>query len=182
MMQEAAVTDLAGNGVLVLATEATVQSHAYARACAAHGLKAFEKACPLLVPLVEEGWIDHPVTEEVARIYLSEALTQARKENIVPHTVLLGCTHYPLLQPLLECVLLKHFGEGEPMMILDSAEATAQRVKQMVAEGLPSAGKASTSAPAQRFFATDSVEKFQRLGSRFLGCPIAHVEHVDLGG
>jgi glutamate racemase len=178
-MSEAAVTDLAGNGVLVLATEATVQSHAYARACAAHGMKAFEKACPLLVPLVEEGWIESPVTEEVVRIYLTEALTQARGQNITPHTILLGCTHYPLLQPVLECVLQKHFASAEPMGILDSAEATAQRVKQMVAERFPTA---ATGSGELKFFATDSVEKFQRLGSRFLGQPIAHVHHVDLGG
>jgi len=178
-MSEAAVTDLAGNGVLVLATEATVQSHAYARACAEHGMKAFEKACPLLVPLVEEGWIDSPVTEEVVRIYLAEALTQAREHNITPHTILLGCTHYPLLQPVLECVLLKHFGANEPMGILDSAEATAQRVKQIMAERFPAI---PTGSGELKFFATDSVEKFQRLGSRFLGQPIAHVQHVDLGG
>lgn len=179
VMSEAAETDLAANGVLVLATEATVQSHAYARACAAHGLQAFEKACPLLVPLVEEGWVDQPVTEEVVRIYLTEALTQARAQKIVPHTILLGCTHYPLLQPVLECVLQKHFGEGEPMRILDSAEATAQRVKTIVAERFPAMGSGSGE---HTFFATDSVEKFQRLGSRFLGESIARVEHVDLGG
>ncbi|HXB63114.1 MAG TPA: glutamate racemase [Acidobacteriaceae bacterium] len=178
-MSEAAATDLTSDGVLVLATEATVQSHAYARACAAHGLRAFEKACPLLVPLVEEGWIDHPVTEEVARIYLGEALAEAQRQKIVPHTVLLGCTHYPLLQPLLECVLLKHFSASGPMGILDSAEATARHVKHLLSERAVSA---SAGTPSQRFFATDSVEKFQRLGSRFLGCPIDHVQHVDLGG
>jgi glutamate racemase len=178
-MSEAAATDLTSDGVLVLATEATVQSHAYARACAAHGLRAFEKACPLLVPLVEEGWIDHPVTEEVARVYLAEAFAQATEQKIMPHTVLLGCTHYPLLQPLLECVLLKHFAASGPMGILDSAEATARHVKHLLGER---AVGSSSAAPTQKFFATDSVEKFKRLGSRFLGCPIAHVQHVDLGG
>src|SRR5580658_1609052 len=57
--------------VLVIATDATVHSHAYERACSQHGLRALERACPLLVPLVEEGWIEHPVTLEVLRIYLS---------------------------------------------------------------------------------------------------------------
>ena len=60
--------------VLVIATDATVQSHAYATACAAQGLRAVEKACPLLVPLVEEGWTDHPVTDQVFRIYLAELM------------------------------------------------------------------------------------------------------------
>jgi len=168
--------------VLVLATEATVQSHAYARACAAHGLRAFEKACPLLVPLVEEGWVDHPVTEEVARIYLAEAFAQAREQNIAPATVLLGCTHYPLIQPLLARVLRQHFASHAPIRILDSAEATAHRVHQLLAESFPAASSPSTAAPTQKFFATDSVEKFQHLGSRFLGRPIAEVRHIHLGG
>ncbi len=63
--------------MLVIATEATVHSHAYAAACHAHGLRAIEKACPLLVPLVEEGWIDHPVTAEVIEIYLNELRAEA---------------------------------------------------------------------------------------------------------
>ena len=78
--------------VLVLATAATVQSHAYYAACQAIGLRAMEMACPLLVPLVEEGWTDHEVTREVLRIYLSEALAKS-----TPDAVLLGCTHYPLI-------------------------------------------------------------------------------------
>ncbi|HEY0308200.1 MAG TPA: glutamate racemase [Acidobacteriaceae bacterium] len=168
-------------GVLVLATQATVQSHAYARACAAHGLQAFEKACPLLVPMVEEGWNDHPVTEEVLRIYLEEALHDACEQGILPATVLLGCTHYPLLQPLLERVLRKHFppaGNAPEIRILDSAAATAQRV----AARFMATPISKTDTPACEFFATDSVDKFQRLGSRFLGQPIAQVQHVDLGG
>ena len=70
--------------VLVIATEATVQSHAYAAACSAHGLRAIEKACPLLVPLVEEGWIDHPVTAEVIEIYLNELRAEAAAHGMVP--------------------------------------------------------------------------------------------------
>jgi glutamate racemase len=178
-MSEAAATDLTSDGVLVLATEATVQSHAYARACTAHGLRAFEKACPLLVPLVEEGWIDNPVTEEVARIYLAEAFAQAAEQKIAPHTILLGCTHYPLIQPLLERVLHKHFAAAGPIGLIDSAEATAQHVKHLLGERT---ADSAPGKPAQKFFATDSVAKFQRLGSRFLGCPIDHVQHVDLGG
>lgn len=169
------------SGVLVLATQATVQSHAYARACAAHGLQAYEKACPLLVPLVEEGWTDHSVTEEVLRLYLEEALSGARAQSILPTTVLLGCTHYPLLQPLLERVLYKHFPPlpgSPPIRILDSAAATAQRV----AARFMATPLSKTDAPSCEFFATDSVEKFQRLGSSFLGQPIAQVQHVDLGG
>jgi len=168
-----------GDGVLVLATEATVASHAYARACATHGLRAFEMPCPLLVPLVEEGWTDHPVTEQVARVYLSEALAQANAAGITPRTILLGCTHYPLLQPLLERVLARDFAASSPIRILDSARATAEAVAAALSPSAPSAPGAE---PSCLFFATDSEAKFQRLGSRFLGRPVAEVRHIDLGG
>ena len=91
--------------VVVIGTEATVSSHAYLHALEARGVQAKEKACPLLVPLVEEGWIDHPVTEEVAGIYLNEAFTGEFKSADV---LLLGCTHYPLIQPVLHRVAPKH--------------------------------------------------------------------------
>src|SRR5258705_7202676 len=109
------------NHVLVLATAATVQSHAYTHALNALGLEAFEKACPLLVPLVEEGWIDHPVTNEVLKIYLTEALTAAPRTQ----TLLLGCTHYPLLEPAIRRTLASL---GHPLTIIDSAKATAHAV------------------------------------------------------
>src|SRR5260370_134636 len=155
--------------VLVLATAATIQSHAYLAALNALGLPATEKACPLLVPLVEEGWIDHPVTAEVLRIYLLEALAEAPTAS----TLLLGCTHYPLLKPLIATTLptLHH-----PMRIIDSAEATARAV----AAHLPIT--ASTEAPTCTFYATDSIQKFQRLGTNFLGQPLKEVTLLDLGG
>ncbi len=166
--------------VLVLATAATVQSHAYTQACAAHGLLAHEKACPLLVPLVEEGWIDHPVTAEVLRIYLTEALAEAPTAT----TLILGCTHYPLLKPLIERTLLDL---NHPLRIVDSAAATAQAAalhspllssRSAAAEGSASA----FASPTCTFYATDSIEKFQRLGSAFLGRPLPLVHLIDLGG
>src|SRR6202161_3902608 len=78
--------------------EATVASHAYRKALEARGLEAREKACPLLVPLVEEGWVEHPVTEQVARIYLSEAFADGFHDA---DALVLGCTHYPLLKAVL---------------------------------------------------------------------------------
>jgi glutamate racemase len=155
--------------ILVLATAATVQSAAYTHACAALGLTAHEKACPLLVPLVEEGWIDHPVTAEVLRIYLAEALAQAPSVT----TLVLGCTHYPLLKPLIARTLhtLNH-----PMHIVDSAAATAH----FAAAQIPAP---PTEIPAScTFYATDSIEKFRRLGSAFLGQPLPEVTLLDLGG
>jgi glutamate racemase len=160
------------NHVLVLATAATVQSHAYTHALNALGLEACEKACPLLVPLVEEGWIDHPVTDEVLKIYLTEALTAAPRTQ----TLLLGCTHYPLLEPAIRRTLASM---GHPLTIIDSAHATAHAVAAH-----PALTPHSSEIKAQNclFYATDSIEKFQRLGSNFLGQPVSEVRLIDLGG
>jgi len=176
--------------ILVLATDATVQSHAYAEACRARGLRAMEKACPLLVPLVEEGWTRHPVTAQVIRIYLDELLGEARAAGLHPDTLVLGCTHYPLIRTLIE--------EAVPpgMQVIDSAEATAVEAAALLSPLSPQGDvaaqqhvsarePASALRPASNslhFFATDSVEKFERLGSRFLGQPTGPVQLVDLGG
>jgi glutamate racemase len=159
--------------VLVIATDATVQSHAYAAACAKRGLRALEMACPLLVPLVEEGWTNHPVTAEVIRIYLAELNAKAAAQGMNPDTLVLGCTHYPLLRPLFESAV------PAGMRVIDSAEVTAEAAVRLF--GQHSAG-ALPPADQIRCFATDSVEKFERLGSRFLNQSVGKVELVDLGG
>jgi glutamate racemase len=156
--------------VLVMATAATVQSHAYAKVSEAQGLRATEKACPLLVPLVEEGWIDHPVTRDVLRIYLTEALAAG-----LPKAVLLGCTHYPLIAPEIEAMLREL---GSTAEIIDSAQATAAEVERVVITQHGSTQRAATF----ECFATDSVDKFERLGGLFLGRAIERVHHLDLGG
>ena len=180
--------------VLVIATDATVQSHAYAAACHTRGLRALEKACPLLVPLVEEGWVapstlNEPlaaqagstppqvaVTAEVVRIYFEELRTEATALGLTPDTLVLGCTHYPLLKPLIEQVI------PSGMKIIDSAESTADKLVFYLSHDLGAPPEPSPTDPILRFFATDSVEKFERLGSHFLGRPVGHVELVDLGG
>jgi glutamate racemase len=163
--------------VLVIATDATVQSHAYAAACRARGLRALEKACPLLVPLVEEGWTDHQVTAEVIRIYLAELTAEAAAQGMNPDVLLLGCTHYPLLRPLLERAI------PTGMKVIDSADATAKAAVQLFGMENRSPSAQDPSAQNQvRCFATDSVDKFERLGSRFLNRPTGKVELVDLGG
>ena len=111
--------------VLVIATEATVHSHAYAAACQARGLRALEKACPLLVPLVEEGWTDHPVTAEVIDVYLNELRSEAAAHGLKPDTLVLGCTHYPLLRPLIERAV------RPGVKVIDSAEAAAQAAVEL---------------------------------------------------
>jgi glutamate racemase len=149
----------------VIATEATVASHAYEKALGIRGIQSTEKACPLLVPLVEEGWVDHTVTEQVAHIYIDEVFHNGAGGADV---LLLGCTHYPLLRPMLRRIV------PAQVQIVDSAESTARAV----------AGYLKVPAPGMtgnvRCFATDSVEKFRRLGGRFLGRPIEDIELIDI--
>jgi glutamate racemase len=188
--------DARSGEVLVAATQATIESHAYARACAKLGLKATEKACPLLVPLVEEGWIAEEapgenmpgkiasagdaarasVTAQVLRIYLGEALREAPASR----ALLLGCTHYPLLRPAIERTLAEM---GHPLRVIDSAQATARAVERVLLEqGIARGCRADAGDATCEFFATDSVQKFERLGPRFLGRPVGKVQLVDLGG
>jgi len=149
-----------------------VQSHAYHAACKAVGLRAIEVACPLLVPLVEEGWTDHEVTRAVLRIYLSEALAKCK-----PEAVLLGCTHYPLIAGAIETALREL---GSDAVVIDSAEATAEAAAGAI--GVTAGTNSIEKALSFECYATDSVEKFQRLGSLFLHQPIPHVHALDLGG
>ena len=161
--------------VLVMATAATVESHAYSAACRQRGLRVIEKAAPLLVPLVEEGWIEHPVTEEVLRTYLSALLEESKQEGLRPDTLVLGCTHYPLLRANFERAL------PSSIRVIDSAEATAAQVTAALCLPEVPCGPDSKSAH-RRFYATDSVSKFRNLGSRFLGQSMDDVELIDLGG
>lgn len=171
---EAAGSTTRNRKIVVIGTEATVSSHAYRKALETRGLEAREKACPLLVPLVEEGWLEHSVTEQIARIYLAEAFADGFHDA---DTLVLGCTHYPLLKPVLQRVAPGH------VSIVDSAESTAHAVLSCFPQILPSPVSAADerrTTPRLKFFVTDSSEKFKRLGERFLGLPIENVQHVDL--
>jgi len=159
--------------VLVLATAATVQSHAYRDTCARLGLHATEMPCPLLVPLVEEGWIDHPVTRDVLRIYLTAALATCK-----PQAIILGCTHYPLIAAPIESMLREL---GFSAIVIDSARATAHATARAIAASLGALPLTTTPATFE-CFATDSIEKFQRLGTQFLHHPITNVQLLDIGG
>jgi glutamate racemase len=156
--------------VVVIGTEATVSSHAYLKALERRGIAAREKACPLLVPLVEEGWVNHPVTEQVAKIYLNDAFGDGFHDADV---LVLGCTHYPLIKPL-----LRRTAPGT-VSVVDSAHSAALAVAQKIRD-LHGDVPPERQSPSLQFFATDSVEKFRRLGPNFLGYPINSVEHVDL--
>ncbi len=151
---------------VVFATEATISSHAYQRARARRGFATHEKACTLLVPLIEEGWVEHPVTEQVARIYTIEALRMA---SINTDVLVLGCTHYPLIRNMLRRVV------PQKIQIVDSAESTALAVAEQI--GTSSKGE----KPTFKFFLTDSSERFKRIAPLFLGFDVQDVTWVDLG-
>ncbi len=159
------------NHVVVIATEATINSHAYQRALQRRRVRVCERACPLFVPLIEEGWTEHAVTVAVAHAYLDEVFANP---DDAADVLVLGCTHYPLIAPVLRSVCPWR------VEIVDSAESTAHVVAQHV-NRIPQ-GEEHPPPPRIHFFATDSVEKFRRLGPRFLGHPVKNVEHVDIGG
>jgi glutamate racemase len=171
----AAVTAARRQHHLVLATESTVTQHAYQRAiCAlAPGSAVEEIACSLFVSLAEEGWTDGPIPELVARQYLAPVL--ARPAGDAPETVVLGCTHFPLLAEPIRAVL------GPGTTLVDSAHTTAEAV----ADALERTGlvRRGGSAPGSlRLLATDGARRFAAVGSRFLGEPLvaADVEVIDL--
>ncbi len=165
---DAARAQTRSGDVTVLATAATVASRAYTEALGERGVRAFEKACPLLVPLVEEGWTAHPVTREVLRIYLREAADEAQEAGLRSDALVLGCTHYPLLRGEVEAL-------APGVAVIDSAGVTADRVARDL-------GRIPGHPAPVRFFATDGADRFRALGSRFLAEPIAEITLVDLGG
>ncbi len=161
----------AGPGPIgVIGTAGTIASGAYAKAIwrLAPDATIVSQACPLFVPLVEEGLLDHPATTLIAREYLAPLIAA----NV--RTVVLGCTHYPLLRSAIAEVL------GPGVTLIDSATATAAAVAAMLA----SSGLAApaTAVPAShRFVASDAPAQFLRLGQRFLGAAIERVETVTVG-
>lgn len=148
----------------VIATPSTIRSGAYGRALRAldGGVEVVGQACPLFVPLVEEGWCDDEVTEQVARRYLDGLLEQGID------TLLLGCTHYPLLKPLLQRVA------GPEVTIVDTAQAAAACVARLV-DGEPGDGGEVD------YYLTDVSPGFTRLGELFLGREMSRIHEVDLG-
>jgi glutamate racemase len=154
----------------VIATEATIESRAYLDAIqqSCDDCQVFSRACPLFVPLVEEGETD----SQIARLVAEQYLSPLRKERI--DTLVLGCTHYPLLK--------KVIGEtiGEDVVLVDSAEATAEETAQLLSrEGLLDNG---AEAPSYRFYVTDAASRFHRIAERILGEPLEHLEAVEVWG
>jgi glutamate racemase len=157
----------------VLGTLGTIASGAYPRAVAqiTTRIEVIGQAAPLLVPLVEEGWLDGPVPELAAKRYL-EPLVAAAADVIV-----LGCTHYPLLQPTIEKVARELAGRALP--IVDSAEATAHGVASLVAEGRIPRSPADTHTRLE-ILVTDLPSSFAAMAERFLGEALPGVAQIDL--
>ena len=156
----------------VVGTLATVGSRAYADAITrlAPTAQVQQQACPLFVPLVEEGWLDHPVTRAVAEEYLAE-LRQARLESLI-----LGCTHYPMLAPLLADLM------GPGVTLIDSGAEAARATAQLLAErGQLAPSGAGARAPHHHFFLSDEPRRrsFATVAQSFLGRPLPHVTVVD---
>jgi len=150
----------------VIATEATVASGAYTRTIQRLLPRAeiYTRACPLLVPLVEEGWTDNDVAERTVSYYL-ESLKQSGIDAL-----LLGCTHYPLLVAMFQRVL------GAEVKLVDSATATATAVRERL-RTLQLAGRA---VPGTRsFFVTESPERFVRVGRRFFGPQVESAVRIE---
>ena len=153
----------------VIATEATVGSGAYERAMLAinNGLKITSRACPLFVPLAEEGWHNHAVTRQVAEEYLAE-LRSSRVDTLV-----LGCTHYPILRPVIEDTM------GDHISFVDSGEAVADQIASMLEER--DLIRQDEQPRFEEFFVTDSADRFRRVAELFLGRQLESVETVKLG-
>lgn len=162
----AAVARTRNDRIGVIGTEATIGSGAYTRALRAlrPTLEIFTRACPLLVPLAEEGWLEGPVPAGAAETYLASLRTSGID------TLVLGCTHYPLLKSVIAGVM------GDGVTLVDSAEETARDVAEVLARkdlARPT-GKADVS-----FFVTDVPDRFIRTGQRFLGSRLDSAVRVE---
>ena len=161
----AAVAATRNRHVGVIGTSGTINSGAYARAIAAlaPGVVVTGCACPLFVPLVEEGWLDEPATRLVADRYL------APMRDAGVDTLVLGCTHYPLLAPVIAAVV------GSGVTLVDSAAETAIALRNVLRER-DIAASAAGAPPVHRFVATDAPDTFRRVGQRFIGPVLDVVE------
>jgi glutamate racemase len=165
--ERAAATTVSGT-VGVIGTRATIASRAYEREITAirPGVRLVSRPCPLFVPLVEEGWVDN----EICRLTVSSYLGDLRAEQL--DTLVLGCTHYPLLKQVIADVL------GPGVRLIDSAEAVAGRVAELLhREGLASG---RDTGGGRDYFVTDASERFREVGERCLGRSIRRLELVDI--
>ena len=165
----AAVSATHGGPIGVIGTAGTIASNAYAKAIHAlePGARVEQVACPLFVPLVEEGWFEHPAAQLIAEEYLG-SLRDGGVDALV-----LGCTHYPLLKPLLGRVM------GSGVNLIDSAEETARVVASALERN--QLAMPAGSPVSHRFVVSDDEARFRLVGSRFIGERLGKAEVVSLG-
>ena len=162
----------------VIATESTVQSGAYTAAIKKADGEAtvIERSCPMFVPLAEEGWADAEVTRTIAATYLADLRSKI-------DTLVLGCTHYPILREVIQQTV------GEGVTLIDSGEAAAAEVKTLLKEKGLARLTMPTGALARHlcddldhFYVTDAAERFARVAERFLGAKPSRLEAVEVWG
>ena len=161
----------------VIATEATVASDAYFEAIrrASDTAEVYQTGCPLFVPLAEENWTTEPETFSIATKYL------AKMKEFGPDALVLGCTHYPILRDVIQQTV------GESVKLVDSGEATAEEVRDLLDEkGLanPKAvtGKRKLCDDLDHFYVTDAADRFGRVAERFLGTKPSKLEAIEVYG
>jgi glutamate racemase len=161
-----AIKSTKNNKVGVIGTEATIHSGAYTRAlkAAKPDIEVYSRACPLFVPLVEEGWTDNGVVEMTVKAYLG-SLKQSGID-----TLILGCTHYPLLKKAIRSYL------GSGVRLVDSAEETAKEVESALKKNLLAK---KTGRGAHSFFVTDAPDRFIKVGRRFLGEKVESAVRIE---
>nr|MBU1328875.1 glutamate racemase [Candidatus Omnitrophota bacterium] len=164
---EKAVQITRNNKVGVIGTYATVRSKAYEKEIKhfSKDVEVASKACPLFVPLVEEGWLKEEITFSIVKKYLKPLM--AKKID----TLILGCTHYPLLKSVISKAA------GKEVKIVDSASSVADEVHNILMSF--GALRKSAKTPRHRFFATDAVEHFARVGEKFLGAKISKAKRAN---
>jgi glutamate racemase len=167
-----------GRSIGVIATESTVQSGAYTAAIkkADANTEVIERACPMFVPLAEEGWADNEVTQTIAATYLGDLRGKI-------DTLVLGCTHYPILRDVIQQSI------GEDVTLIDSGEATALEVRTLLKEKdlarltLPTGAlERQLCDDLDHFYVTDAAERFARVAERFLGAKPSRLEAVEVWG
>jgi glutamate racemase len=165
----AALTKTRNHRIGIIGTNATIRSQAYNNGILARddGAKVFARACPLLVPLVEEGWTRHPVTLRVLREYLRPLL----KHRI--DTLVLGCTHYPLLKSAIRKVV------GDQVALVDSAGSCARYVRERL-DHVGLLNRKRRRRGSIQPFVTDDVERFAEMAGRFLGLSTEPPWQVEL--
>jgi glutamate racemase len=169
---KAAVETTRNGKVGVIATESTIQSHMYRKYICEQdpSVMVFGKPCPLFVPLVEEGWLKDSVTEEVARRYLDEL------QQVGIDTLILGCTHYPLLRSLLQKIV------GESVTLVNPAYETAHQLGELLqARGIANSGNARQNAHDRyQFYVSDAADKFKRFANSILPYDVETTQKINI--